>query len=313
MEVLFSTKRLLGNLRPVKSGKVRDVYDLGDYLLIIATDRISTYDVIHPTPIPDKGKILTQLTLFWLSFLETAFPHHLITADVREYPKILRPYRKILKGRSMLVKKAKVIPVECVVRGYLYGSGWKEYQETQTVGGIPLKPRLKQADKLKKPLFTPATKALSGHDENITMSQVIEMVGLQTALKIQERSLWLYREAAKYAEKCDIIIADTKFEFGFEENGQIILIDEILTPDSSRFWPKESWEPGKNQPSFDKQPVRDYVDSIGWDHKPPAPELPKEVVERTQQRYLEVLRRFSLPTSLKRLVGFFLDFKLLLY
>jgi phosphoribosylaminoimidazole-succinocarboxamide synthase len=286
-EVLLDTRGLFPGY-PLQQGKVRDIYDLDDKLLIITTDRISTYDSIHPNGIPGKGTVLTAMTLAWSRLLESTRLNHILSANVEDYPVVFHPLREVLRGRSMLVKKAKVIPVECVVRGYLYGSAFKEYQEKQSVNGIPLWPGLKLADKLRKPLFTPATKATSGHDENIGMVKVIELVGLGKALELQARSLRIYQAASLYAETRGIIIADTKFEFGEDENGDIILIDEFLTPDSSRFWKKTLWKPGKTQIALDKQPVRDYVDSIGWDHNPPAPELPAEVVSSTRENYLEI-------------------------
>jgi phosphoribosylaminoimidazole-succinocarboxamide synthase len=271
-------------------GKVRDIYDLGDSLLIAATDRISAFDVVLPTPIPDKGKILTKLTLFWLNFLKDIVENHLITANIDEYPEVLKKHREVLEGRSMIVKKAKVFPVECIVRGYITGSAMKEYLKTGMVCGIPLPPGLKEADKLPEPIFTPSTKAeLGSHDVNITFEEMIKIVGAETAEALKELSLKLYKTASSYAEERGIIIADTKFEFGLHD-GKIILVDEVLTPDSSRFWPKESYEPGKPQISFDKQYIRDWLKNTGWKEGTPPPEIPPEVVEKTREKYLLALK-----------------------
>jgi phosphoribosylaminoimidazole-succinocarboxamide synthase len=271
-------------------GKVRDIYDLGDSLLIVATDRISAFDVVLPTPIPDKGKILTKLTLFWLNFLKDIVENHLITANIDEYPEVLKRHRDVLEGRSMIVKKAKVFPVECIVRGYITGSAMKEYLKTGMVCGIPLPPGLKEADKLPEPIFTPSTKAeLGSHDVNITFEEMIKIVGKETAEALKELSLKLYKTASSYAEERGIIIADTKFEFGLHD-GKVILVDEVLTPDSSRFWPKESYEPGKPQISFDKQYIRDWLKNTGWKEGTPPPEIPSEVVEKTREKYLLALK-----------------------
>jgi phosphoribosylaminoimidazole-succinocarboxamide synthase len=271
-------------------GKVRDIYDLGDSLLIVATDRISAFDVVLPTPIPDKGKILTKLTLFWLNFLKDIVENHLITANIDEYPEVLKKHRDVLEGRSMIVKKAKVFPVECIVRGYITGSAMKEYLKTGMVCGIPLPPGLKEADKLPEPIFTPSTKAeLGSHDVNITFEEMIKIVGKETAEALKELSLKLYKTASSYAEERGIIIADTKFEFGLHD-GKVILVDEVLTPDSSRFWPKESYEPGKPQISFDKQYIRDWLKNTGWKEGTPPPEIPTEVVEKTREKYLLALK-----------------------
>jgi phosphoribosylaminoimidazole-succinocarboxamide synthase len=269
---------------------VRDIYDLGDSLLIVATDRISAFDVVLPTPIPDKGKILTKLTLFWLNFLKDIVENHLITANIDEYPEVLKKHREVLEGRSMIVKKAKVFPVECIVRGYITGSAMKEYLNTGMVCGIPLPPGLKEADKLPEPIFTPSTKAeLGSHDVNIPFEEMIKIVGKETAEVLKELSLKLYKTASSYAEERGIIIADTKFEFGLHD-GKIILVDEVLTPDSSRFWPKESYEPGKPQVSFDKQYIRDWLKNTGWKEGTPPPEIPTEVVEKTREKYLLALK-----------------------
>lgn len=274
-------------------GKVRDLYDLGDSLLIVATDRISAYDVILPTPIPDKGKILTQMTLFWFNFLKDVVANHLITAKVEEYPEILSPYLELLRDRSMIVRKAKVLPVECIVRGYLAGSAWRDYREKGEICGIKLPPGLREAEKLEEPIFTPSTKAeLGKHDLNITFEEMVELIGRDLAEKIRSLSLELYMRASVYAEDRGIIIADTKFEFGLYE-GELLLVDEVLTPDSSRFWPKEEYEPGKPQKSFDKQFIRDWLKSTSWKEGLPPPQIPEEIVKRTREKYLEALRRLT--------------------
>jgi len=277
-----------------RSGKVRDVYDLGDRLLIVATDRISAYDCIMPNGIPDKGRILTALSLFWFNKFQDRFPNHLISADVAEYPAELRPYARQLAGRSMLVRNAKVVPIECVARGYLAGSGWKEYQQSQTVCGIKLPAGLRQCEKLPAPIFTPATKEESGHDVNISFEETAGRVGRAVAEELRDRTIALYTAAADYAATRGILIADTKFEFGEVADGGVILIDEVLTPDSSRFWPADGYEPGHDQASFDKQYVRNYLDTLkDWRRTPPAPALPAEVVEGTRRRYLEAYVRLT--------------------
>jgi phosphoribosylaminoimidazole-succinocarboxamide synthase len=274
-------------------GKVRDIYAAGDdRLLLVATDRISAFDCVLPNPIPDKGRILTQLSLFWFGFLRDATPNHLITADVDEYPEPLRAYRDQLEGRSMLVRRARMVEVECVARGYLAGSGWKEYRSSGTVCGIPLPPGLRECDRLPQPLFTPAYKAQSGHDENIPFSKVESLAGRETAARLRDLTLAIYSRAAAYAESRGILLADTKFEFGWV-NDMLVLADEVLTPDSSRFWPADAYEPGKPQPSFDKQYVRDYLESLAWDKTPPAPELPPDVIEKTSEKYHEAYRRLT--------------------
>lgn len=272
-----------------KRGKVRDVYDLKDKLLIISTDRISCFDVVLPTCIPHKGEVLTQLSLFWFDFTKNIVPNHFICAKLNDFPKGLHKYKDILNGRSMLVKKAKPIPVECVVRGYLSGSGWKEYQESQSICGIKLPKGLQESDKLPEPIFTPATKEDVGHDINVTQEFVEKELGKDITQKLKEISLALYNKASQYAESKGIIIADTKFEFGIFD-GKIILIDEVLTPDSSRFWPKDEYSPGSSQPSFDKQFVRDYLETLDWNKTPPAPNLPKEIVKKTSEKYLQALK-----------------------
>jgi phosphoribosylaminoimidazole-succinocarboxamide synthase len=268
-------------------GKVRDLYSVGEFLLLVATDRISAFDHVLATGIPGKGKVLTQLSLFWFDFLKEVVPNHLVSADVRQYPRELQEYSADLDGRSMLVKRAQMFPVECVVRGYLSGSGWKDYLATGAVCGIPLPSGLREADRLPEPIFTPATKSLDGeHDINISFAEMSARVGAHTAGLLRSLSLEIYRRASAYAEERGLILADTKFEFGTTAEG-IILADEVLTPDSSRFWPRDQYSPGGQQPSFDKQYVRDYLESIHWNKQAPAPALPPEVVSRTQQKYLE--------------------------
>jgi phosphoribosylaminoimidazole-succinocarboxamide synthase len=276
-------------LKLLKRGKVRDIYDLDDKLLLVATDRISAFDVIMPNPIPQKGKILTQISLFWLDIMKPIVPNHLITSDVSQYPPECHPYYDILNGRSMLVKKTNPLPVECVVRGYLSGSGWNSYMENGEVCGIKLPNGLKESDKLPVPIFTPSTKEEIGiHDVNINFNEVVNLIGKTRAEQIKDLSVRIYTRGAEYAANKGIIIADTKFEFGM--NGeQLILIDEILTPDSSRFWPKAPYQPGGSQLSYDKQYLRDYLISIKWNKTPPAPQLPQEVIENTRQKYMEAL------------------------
>ncbi|MCE5306627.1 MAG: phosphoribosylaminoimidazolesuccinocarboxamide synthase [Acidobacteriales bacterium] len=273
-------------------GKVRDVYEIDGKILIVATDRISAFDYILPTGIPDKGRVLTQLSVFWFDFLGSLAPNHFLTANVDEYPDPLPRYRDQLEGRSMLVKSARMVNVECVARGYLSGSGWKEYQKNQSVCGVALPPGLKESDKLPEPIFTPSTKAQSGHDLNISMQQAAEMVGAETAAKLRNLTLSIYTRAAEYALERGIIIADTKFEFGFAD-GELILADEVLTPDSSRFWPLASYKPGGAQPSYDKQYVRDYLELIRWNKQPPAPPLPEDVAARTSEKYKEAYRALT--------------------
>ncbi len=273
-------------------GKVRDVYSLGNKLLIVATDRISAFDYILPTGIPDKGRVLTQLSVFWFGFLAGLMPTHFLTADIREYPGPLPRYRSQLEGRSMLVKRAKMIDIECVARGYLSGSGWKEYRERGSICGIRLPAGLKESDKLPEPIFTPATKAQTGHDENIPFEKVAAAVGEDLAGRLRDLTLAIYRRAADYAASRGIIIADTKFEFGFVD-GELVLADEVLTPDSSRFWPAESYKPGGAQPSYDKQYVRDYLESIHWNKQPPAPPLPPEVTGKTSEKYRQAYRALT--------------------
>jgi phosphoribosylaminoimidazole-succinocarboxamide synthase len=275
------------------SGKVRDLYRVdNDHLLFVATDRISAFDYVLASGIPHKGQVLTQLSLFWFDFLKNLVPNHLVTADVDSYPAHLRHYREELRGRSMLVIHANMIAVECVVRGYISGSAWKEYQRDGKVCGIQLAPGLRESDKLPEPLFTPATKATTGHDENISFSEMKRMVGPNLSEELRHISLAIYRQAADYAAARGIIIADTKLEFGRTASG-LVLADEVLTPDSSRFWPAESYSPGEAQNSFDKQYVRDYLEKIRWNKQPPAPALPPEVAQRTSEKYLEAYRRLT--------------------
>ncbi len=286
------TKTDLPQLPLHAQGKVRDIYRIGDDLLFVASDRISAFDYILATGIPDKGKVLTQLSLFWFDFLKDIVPNHVITADINRYPAPLQPYAAQLRGRSMLVRKANMFPVECVVRGYISGSGWKEYQEKQSICGIALPKGLAESDKLPEPIFTPATKALSGHDENIPFAEMKKMIAPATAEKLRDLSLRIYKKASEYAARQGIIIADTKFEFG-EIGGQLLLADEVLTPDSSRFWPAESYRPGGPQFSFDKQFVRDYLESIRWNKQPPAPALPEEIALKTREKYVEAYRQLA--------------------
>jgi len=270
-------------------GKVRDIYDLGEHYLIIATDRLSAFDVVLPTPIPNKGKVLTQMSSFWFDRFKDVVPNHVVATDVGDYPKSLHPYRDQLQGRSMLVKKAKVYPVECVARGFLTGSGLKDYNKTGSVCGISLPAGLRDSDRLPQPIFTPATKAETGHDENISEEQAAKLIGSDTVRKLKELTLSLYSRGVEYALTRGIIVCDTKFEFGLID-GNISIVDEMLTPDSSRFWPADQYSPGKPQPSFDKQFVRDYLEKIGWNKQPPAPELPDDIVKATSAKYVEALR-----------------------
>jgi phosphoribosylaminoimidazole-succinocarboxamide synthase len=274
-----------------RRGKVRDVYDLGDRLIIVATDRISAFDWVLPTGIPDKGRILTRMTLFWLNYL--GVPNHLISTDVADMPPEFQSAGEDLTGRTMLVKKTQVVPVECVVRGYLAGSGWKEYQQTGAVCGISLPAGLQQSQQLPSPIFTPATKAESGHDENISWEEMLAITDADLGEQLRHKSVDLYRRAAEYARKRGIIIADTKFEWGRLPDGELILIDEVLTPDSSRFWPADQYRPGISPPSFDKQFVRDWLEQTDWDKNSPPPPLPLEVVERTRQKYLEAYEHLT--------------------
>ena len=276
----------LPDVPKLSSGKVRELFDLGDTLLIVATDRISAFDCVLPDPIPGKGEILNQLSAFWFQKFHQV-PNHFITTSFESYPEALQPYADLIRDRSMIVRKSTPLPVECVVRGYLAGSGWKEYQESGTICGVDLPEGLEFASQLPVPIFTPATKAASGHDENITWPKCCDILGSDQATVVRDLSLALYSEGSLYAATRDIIIADTKFEFGLY-NGEIILIDECLTPDSSRFWPADVYAAGKNPPSFDKQFVRDYLESLDWNKRPPAPRLPPEIIEKTAEKYREV-------------------------
>ncbi len=279
------------NLKLKGRGKVRDIYDLGECLLIVATDRMSAFDVVMPNPIPDKGRILTQLSKFWFDLTKDIVPNHVLSTKVEDYPKDCQPYQEMLRDRSMLVTKTEVLPVECVVRGYLSGSGWEEYRKAGEVCGILLPRGLVESSKLGEPIFTPATKAEMGlHDENINFEKVEKIIGKDLAQKVKSFSLAIYKKARDFAEQRGILIADTKMEFGMK-GGKLILIDELLTPDSSRFWPKDEYQPGGPQKSFDKQFLRDYLLSIRWDKSPPAPQLPEEIVQKTREKYLEAYER----------------------
>jgi phosphoribosylaminoimidazole-succinocarboxamide synthase len=275
-----------------RRGKVRDVYDLGERLLIVATDRLSAFDVVLPTGIPDKGVILTQLSLFWFGLLRDVVPNHVLASDVDAYPAPLHRHRAQLEGRSMIVARTEPLPIECVVRGYLAGSGYKDYLATGEVCGVRLPPGLREAARLPEPVFTPATKAEAGHDENIPFERAAELVGAERAARVRDLSLALYARARAHAEARGILLADTKFEFGVRD-GQLVWIDEALTPDSSRFWPADAYTPGRSQPSFDKQYVRDYLESVSWDKRPPGPSLPADVVRQTRARYREALTRLT--------------------
>jgi len=290
---VISSAELTG-LSPAKQGKVRDVYDLGDNLLIVATDRLSAFDVILPDGIPNKGKVLTQISAFWFRKLTGVVDNHLISTDIREFPEPFRSHPGVFAGRSMVVRKTRPLPVECIARGYLSGSGWTEYSRTGAICGIQLPPGLKESDRLPAPVFTPTTKAEIGtHDENITFDDVVGLLGEETARRLKDLTLSLYANGAEFAAARGIIIADTKFEFGVDDRGAIIWIDEALTPDSSRFWPMDLYTPGGPQPSFDKQYVRDFLLSIRWNKKPPAPRLPDEVIRTTAQKYEDALLRLA--------------------
>jgi phosphoribosylaminoimidazole-succinocarboxamide synthase len=280
----------LPGIQFLNRGKVRDLYAVGDRLLIVATDRLSAFDVVLPTPIPDKGRVLTQLSLFWFDLLRDIIPNHVLSAT--DFPPELEAYRAQIEGRSMLCRKTNPLPVECVVRGYLSGSGWKDYRATGKICGIPLPAGLQESDRLPNAIFTPSTKATAGHDENISFDEAASRIGSELAERVRAVSLEIYRRAAAYAEPRGIILADTKFEFGLVGD-QLIWIDEALTPDSSRFWPAEGYQPGRAQPSFDKQYVRDYLERIGWNKQPPGPELPAEVVQATRAKYREAYRQLT--------------------
>ena len=299
--VVLETK--LPGLTLARRGKVRDVYDLGEHFLIVATDRISAFDFVLGSGIPDKGKVLTQLSAFWFERVGDLVPHHLVSVNVEDFPAATRPHRDMLRGRSMLVRKTAPLPVECVARGFLAGSGWKDYRQTGLVCGVALPAGLRESDRLPQTIFTPATKAESGHDENISEARAGEIVGHALVARLKALTLAIYERGVAHAETCGIMIADTKFEFGrlrasgasasAGPAGDLILIDEVLTPDSSRFWPKAEYAPGRSQPSFDKQFVRDYLEQIGWNKQPPVPSLPDDVVFRTREKYLEAYRRLT--------------------
>lgn len=278
----------LPGIKPVRSGKVRDIFDLGDKLLLVASDRVSAFDVVLPNGIPGKGKVLTQISLYWFKQMEDIISNHLLSADAEYFPAVCIPARAVLEGRSMLVKKARPLPVECIVRGYLSGSGWNEYKKQGTVCGIKLPDNLLESSKLPEPLFTPSTKAEEGHDININFDEVIKIVGKEMAEKLRDTSLRIYTKARNMAEKKGIIIADTKFEFGLCNN-ELILIDEVLTPDSSRFWSAKTYSAGKSQDSFDKQIIRDYLLTLDWNQQPPGPELPQDIVDKAAARYREII------------------------
>jgi phosphoribosylaminoimidazole-succinocarboxamide synthase len=294
MNPTLNSSAALSGLTPARQGKVRDVYDLGKNLLIVATDRLSAFDVVLQDGIPNKGKVLTQISAFWFRKLSGLVDNHLISTDIREFPEPFRSHPGVFAGRSMVVRKARPLPVECIARGYLSGSGWIEYQRSGGICGIKLPARLRESDRLPEPVFTPTTKAeIGSHDENITFDEVIGLVGEETALRLRDLSLSLYRSGADFAASRGIIIADTKFEFGLDEQGGLIWIDEALTPDSSRFWPTDLYTPGKAQPSFDKQYVRDFLLSIRWDKKPPGPRLPDEIIRTTAHKYEDALLRLA--------------------
>jgi phosphoribosylaminoimidazole-succinocarboxamide synthase len=276
---------------PKRSGKVRDIYELPDQLLIVATDRISAFDVVMPNGIPDKGRVLTQISAFWFRMLEEIAPNHLLSTALTDLPEDCRDDE--LDGRFMLCRKCRVVPIECVVRGYLAGSGWKEYKQSGTICGIPLPEDLKQCSELPEPIFTPSTKAEKGHDENITFEQACDLVGRDAATQVRDKSLAVYNRGRAYAAERGIILADTKFEWGWDADGRLLLIDEVLTPDSSRFWPADGYKPGRDQPSFDKQFVRDYLDRIDFDRKPPGPVLPTDIVQKTRAKYIEAFTRLT--------------------
>ena len=287
----------LAGLGPRHQGKVRDIYDLGDKLLLVATDRISAFDVVMAEPIPDKGRILTRLSAFWFRHLADLTPNHLVSLKVEEFPPACRPFKDLLEGRTMLVRKCKPLPVECIVRGYLSGSGWAEYRQTGAIGGLALPPGLVESQKLPGPIFTPSTKAeLGTHDENIDFATMASLIGAALAAKVRDLSLAIYQRALAWAEPRGIIIADTKFEFGLADGAdgkKLLLIDEVLTPDSSRFWPQEDYRPGGPQKSYDKQYLRDYLESLGWNKQPPPPPLPGEVIADTRTRYLQALKTLT--------------------
>ncbi len=290
-KVVLDTR--LDGLKFLGRGKVRDLYDLGEHLLVVATDRLSAFDVVFREGIPGKGRVLTRLSAFWFARLKDVVPNHLVTTDVDAMGPAVKRHAQILAGRTMLVRKCTVFPVECVVRGYLIGSGWKDYQATGAVCGIALPKGLRMADRLPSNLFTPATKAVSGHDENIDFARMASVTGAEAAARLRDLSVKVFETASAYAKERGILLADTKFEFGRDASGAITLIDEVLTPDSSRYWPAEEWRPGTSPPSFDKQIVRDWLEKSGWNKEPPPPALPEDVIERTAARYQEILDRLS--------------------
>jgi phosphoribosylaminoimidazole-succinocarboxamide synthase len=290
---MIVTETQLSGLTLQRRGKVRDVYDLGAHLLIVATDRISAFDYILGSPIPDKGKVLTQLSAFWFDHVGDLVPHHVVAVDVDQFPAVCKPHRETLRGRSMLVRKTNPLTIECVARGYIIGSGWKDYQKTGAVCGITLPKGLKEAERLPQAIFTPATKAESGHDENISEVEAAKLVGQDVLKRVKDLTLEIYARGVEHADEKGIIIADTKFEFGQLPDGSLVLIDEVLTPDSSRFWPKDAYRTGGSPPSFDKQFVRDYLERIGWNKQPPVPALPDDVVQRTREKYVEAFRRIT--------------------
>jgi phosphoribosylaminoimidazole-succinocarboxamide synthase len=283
----------LSGLAPHRQGKVRDIFDLGDSLVMVATDRISAFDYVLGSGIPDKGKVLTQLSAFWFDKTSAIVANHLLTMNVHEYPGDMRRHADVLAGRSMLVKKTNPVPIECVARGYLSGSGWKEYRDTGAVCGVVLPEGLRESDRLPEPIFTPATKASTGHDINISETEASQLVGEPLVRRLRELTLALYEFGAAYAESRGIILADTKFEFGLNDANEVVLIDEAMTPDSSRYWPRDEYAPGGPQPSFDKQYVRDYLEQIRWNKQPPVPSLPDDVVTRTRDKYVEAFRRLT--------------------
>lgn len=284
----------ISELKLHSRGKVRDIYEINDYLLIVTTDRISAFDVVLSDGIPFKGKVLTGLSEFWFNYTSDCIENHLITTQIEKMGSdVIAQYKNILQGRSMLVKKVKVFPVECIIRGYLAGSGWKEYQNTQSICGIKLPPGLKESDKLPEPIFTPSSKATTGHDENIPFSRVVDLIGKKQAEELKDKSMEVYLKANRYATGRGIIICDTKFEWGITQNNRTILIDEVLTPDSSRFWPLEGYKPGKPQPSYDKQFIRDYLENLQWNKKPPAPTLPPDIIQKTSEKYLSAYKALT--------------------
>jgi phosphoribosylaminoimidazole-succinocarboxamide synthase len=287
------TSTTLPGIERVASGKVRDVYAIGGNLLIVATDRISAFDCILPEGIPGKGRVLTQMSLFWFEFLRNVVPNHVITADVDAYPSELLPHRDQLEGRSMLVKRCRMEPIECVARGYVSGSGWKDYKKTGAICGIPLPAGLLESAKLPEPIFTPATKAESGHDENIPFEEAARIIGQKNAVLLRDLTLRVYGKASEYAHSRGIILADTKFEFGWSSSNELLLADEVLTPDSSRFWLRDEYSPGGPQKSFDKQFVRDYLETLDWNKQPPAPSLPPDVIEKTAEKYHDAYQRLT--------------------